>query len=241
MKLKRAAPLFCAAAVFCVLGVGAYRAVHHLWRLNQLRLGQQAALSADPVLHLAALKNTPVLLMQGSADDTTPAAGNALRVAAQLPAVCRMMPGGGHGDPRCYDPGVIVDFIRHAAPSGAPVVCLHCCGGSARDWQTAGNPSHAALVAALHKAGYPTLADSYGDTWGNNQAVAQLDRLIGNRRVALLGESMGGLLALRYAEAHPSKVLAIVGICPACSLEDMMSRPTLFAEGIRSSYAPSAP
>ena len=241
MKIKRAIFFVCAVALLSVVGAGMYRAGHHLWRMNQLRLGQNAALNADPATHLAALKNTPILLLHGSADTTVPAAANSQRVAAQIPALCRLAPGGEHGDPRCYDPAVIVRFVRHTAAPGIPVICLHCCGGSARDWQAPEAPRRAALVMALHQAGYPTLADSFGDTWGNDHAVAQLARLVGNRRVVLLGESMGGLLALRYAEAHPAQTVAIIGISPACSLKDMMSRPTLLAEGIRAAYAPSAP
>lgn len=63
------------------------------------------------------------------------------------------------------------------------------------------------------------------------QHVADLDRVIENlrlryhrRRVLLVGHSWGATLGLLYAQAHPEKVLGIVGVAPAIAFGEQARR-----------------
>lgn len=80
----------------------------------------------------------------------------------------------------------------------------------------------------LALAGIPSIAaEMGGNQWGNDLAMGCIDTAITYMaaqasvpatKVCLLGVSMGGLTAIRYAMLHPDKVAAVVGIIPLTNL-----------------------
>jgi len=71
-------------------------------------------------------------------------------------------------------------------------------------------------------------ADSAGDNWGNDQAMARVTSAwsvlqslgCATDQVALVGISMGGATASRYAMLNPNSVSAVYGIMPVSDLND---------------------
>jgi pimeloyl-ACP methyl ester carboxylesterase len=104
--------------------------------------------------------------------------------------------------------------------SGPDIVCLHGLGDSSVTWRK--------LEAPLRAAGYRvTLIDALGagssdkPERGPYDLDAQVRRLgraldhLGIRRTTLLGNSLGGSVALRFAMLHPHRVRALALISPA--------------------------
>lgn len=91
------------------------------------------------------------------------------------------------------------------------------------------------------------------DNWGNANAVTRLGQAItwlqtpaapglspggggaATGKVFLVAISMGSLLALNYAQAHPASVAAIVGILPAIDLDNIRDN-TAFKAAISSAW-----
>jgi pimeloyl-ACP methyl ester carboxylesterase len=120
-------------------------------------------------------------------------------------------------------------FVRTAGASGPPLLLLHALGGNGAHWQ----PQLAALagsarVAAPDLRGHgrsavpgeaPSIADYAAD------AVAVADAL-GFGRFVVAGHSMGALVAIEVAAAHPDRVLALALVDPG---GDTSADPTLEA------------
>ena len=118
-------------------------------------------------------------------------------------------------------PGVTQHFVNvygirmayRKAGAGPPVVLLHGLGASSLTW-TANIPALAGqlTVYALDMPGHgdsDKLAIDYGMDTGVQMFRGFLDRL-GLDRVALVGNSMGGLVALRCALDYPDRVTHLV-------------------------------
>lgn len=131
--------------------------------------------------------------------------------------------------------GIEVEVERHGEVGGRPFVLVHGFSGSRDDWA-----EHLEPLAELG----PTLAyDQRGHGGSTNlgdpaayslahlvdDAAALLDRL-GIEACDLLGHSMGGAMAMRFALAHPERVRSLVlmdtmatplGLAPEPILEKM--------------------
>jgi (E)-2-((N-methylformamido)methylene)succinate hydrolase len=108
-------------------------------------------------------------------------------------------------------------FVRTAGESGPPLLLLHALGGNGAHWQ----PQLAALAGSARMAapdlrGHgrsaaaadgPSIADYAAD------ALAVADAL-GFARFAVAGHSMGALVAIEVAAAHPGRVLALALVDP---------------------------
>lgn len=111
-----------------------------------------------------------------------------------------------------------------------PAVLIHGSGGTAASFAYALNYGSNALAANLAlTGGIPWMAsDNDLQAWGNDAAMADIDTQIGYLsshlgtpagKAVLVGGSMGGLTALRYAILNPRKVGAVIGIIPLTDLK----------------------
>jgi acylglycerol lipase len=113
------------------------------------------------------------------------------------------------------------------------------------------------VAAALVSAGYGVYAldhRGHGRSEGRraliervDHAVADLDQLVGLARdanpeaqVFLLGHSMGGLIALRYALAHQDRLAGLILSGPLAAIEDVPAALRLIGR-VLSAVAPGAP
>lgn len=107
------------------------------------------------------------------------------------------------------------------------VVLLHG-AGAPNNFMDATRLGSLTLPAWLAMAGIPVVAGQMGgDTFANDTAMTRINSAITylsanagvpSTKVILIGASMGGALALRYASLNPSKVAAIVGIIPLTNI-----------------------
>ena len=115
-----------------------------------------------------------------------------------------------------------------AGDDGHPLVCVHGLGGSHLNWALAGPllaglPGVADRVWAPDLPGFGLTAPTSADGGVRGATLAEnLDLLVGylgtvspDRPVVLMGNSMGGLLALLLAARHPELVAGLVLINPA--------------------------
>lgn len=119
---------------------------------------------------------------------------------------------------------------RGLIPFRYPMLSPHGAGG---DYSVAGNYGNQALVAkTLTTRGVVDITADYGGphTWGNNasmQAMTDAYNYLQTQteakkgKVLLRGGSMGGLTALVWAAANPTKVAAICIDLPVLDLEDI--------------------
>jgi pimeloyl-ACP methyl ester carboxylesterase len=108
--------------------------------------------------------------------------------------------------------------------SGPPLVLVHGLGGSTAIWQKVADPlaeRHRVIAYDLRGLGRSRAAEpagSLGILTGDLRLL--LDRL-GLDRVALLGHSLGGAVALAFAAQHAERVSAVVGVAaPSVSPEE---------------------
>lgn len=109
-----------------------------------------------------------------------------------------------------------------AAKPGAPdLVLLHGFTGHARSWDAfAAAMTDRYRVLALDQRGHGETQWAAPDAYGTTEMVADLQafvRALGLRQYALVGLSMGGMVALHYAGGRPVELarLVIVDIGPA--------------------------
>jgi len=111
--------------------------------------------------------------------------------------------------------------------AGQPVAILHGLFGSARNWR-----SIAQQLAARHRVLAFDLRNHGGSPWADGMAYGEMVEDLraslharGIDRVALLGHSMGGTVAMMMALLYPGEIerLAVADIAPA------PNPPTLFA------------
>lgn len=104
------------------------------------------------------------------------------------------------------------------------------CHGSGHPYMFAdATHDRAAMLGwAIASAGIPMVAAEFGgQAWGNPEAMDMIDDAItymgakagtSISQVLLIGASMGGYTALRYAKMNPSKVAAVVGMIPLTNM-----------------------
>jgi pimeloyl-ACP methyl ester carboxylesterase len=112
-----------------------------------------------------------------------------------------------------------VSVIDHGG-SGPLVVCIHGLEGSAYNWNPIGPAlarNHRVVAPDLSGFGYTPPLERGSSIDANAEVVAGVIRHFGEDAI-LIGNSMGGLLALLVADRHPDLVRAIVLIDPAVSV-----------------------
>ena len=115
-----------------------------------------------------------------------------------------------------------VHYLEWGRAGAAPLLCLHCGGQTAYMFEEIG----AALCERYHVLA-PDLPD-HGDSdpavdFGRHAIAATLPPLcahFGFRRIAIVGASLGGIVAITHATAHPDDVGAIVLIDVGHRLEE---------------------
>ena len=133
-----------------------------------------------------------------------------------------------------------VNYVEQG--SGSPVICIHGLAASLHDWDD--------LLPALSASGYHGYAldllghgespkpdsRSYKTKWVLKHLEAWIDSLNLNQPPVLIGHSLGGYLALRYALRPPDRVRALVLVNPFYRLDQLpvllrrtYRRPTLNA------------
>lgn len=153
-----------------------------------------------------------------------------------------------------YDQLWIPETIRGASKYG--VVLLH--GASAAgvttgfDWENNAWPATSQLAAVLARAGIPCVAAHMGGNhYANDTAMGKITTAISYLSTAtgcsaskahLIGLSMGGGAAIRYAGLNPSKVASITSIVGTASLDrahrenNGVAIPSGFTQGIATAW-----
>ena len=108
--------------------------------------------------------------------------------------------------------------VRDTGPRGAPaVVLLHGFGSSLLTWEAwAGDLERDHRVIRYDEPGFGLTgrdAGGYSDERGVAVLAGLLDRL-GVRRASVVGNSMGGRIAWRFAAAHPERMERLVLVSP---------------------------
>jgi pimeloyl-ACP methyl ester carboxylesterase len=114
------------------------------------------------------------------------------------------------------------DWFVQQAGSGFPLVLLHGLGASSFSWRHNIGPlsRHYQVLAPDLPAHGRTPADAITDFSLDTLTAAILRRLDerGTSRAVLLGNSLGGSLALLLAHAHPERFPALVLLSPAAAV-----------------------
>jgi pimeloyl-ACP methyl ester carboxylesterase len=132
---------------------------------------------------------------------------------------------------------------RTYKPDGTRTAVLYCPSRDNTSLQAAAVGWIDPVIRAVAEAGYPILSADMGGltTFGNaacstavGEARTYVNSAFGGKisaGVFLIGTSMGGLTALRYAKDNPSLVKGIVAGVPAIDLQDIhdVTRPDLAA------------
>lgn len=126
-----------------------------------------------------------------------------------------------------------LDVAPSTAPNGRTVVLLHGKNFCAATWE--------ATIAALTGAGYRVIAPDQigfcasskpqGYQFSFNQLAANTHALLAARgveRATVVGHSMGGMLAARYARSYPASVEKLVLVNPI-GLEDWQAKGVPYA------------
>ena len=141
---------------------------------------------------------------------------------------------------RWADLGVPVHYVDHGGPADGPLlVMVHGLGGSLVNW-AALVPllTDTCRVLALDLVGFGhTKAGTHSTSISANQLMLQrfLSEVAGDPAV-LVGNSMGGMIAILQAARHPETVAALVLIDPALPVP-AGSRPDLFVAASFGMYA----
>lgn len=88
------------------------------------------------------------------------------------------------------------------------------------------------MVAYLARAGFACVAGEFGgNQWGNNTAVARIDAAftylkskvsgLDANKFHIMGISMGGGTAIRYAQSNPSKIVTLHAFLPVTSIRNI--------------------
>jgi len=124
----------------------------------------------------------------------------------------------------------VVHYLDFAGPAGAPtMVCLHGLGGSASNFGVVGPElSRVARVLVVdllgHGGSQADLGGAPGAVAANLRMVARFCDEVAGGRVALLGHSLGGVLALLHAMDRPDQVERLVLLDPPVPTRSRRSR-----------------
>jgi pimeloyl-ACP methyl ester carboxylesterase len=134
--------------------------------------------------------------------------------------------------------GLRIHVRESGPPDGAPVILLHGFGSSLHTWEAwADGLSDRRRVIRLDLPGSGLTgadpSDDYSDPRGVEVLAALMDTL-GVARASLVGHSMGGRIAWRFAAAYPERVDRLVLVAP-----DGFASPE-FAYGVRPEVPASA-
>lgn len=102
--------------------------------------------------------------------------------------------------------------------SGRPVVMVHGLGGSALNWMAVGPQiakSHHALALDLAGFGQTPLFGRAATVGANAELVHEFIAKVAGEPVTLIGNSMGGHIAILEAAEHPKSITAMVLVDPA--------------------------
>ena len=132
-----------------------------------------------------------------------------------------------------------VHYLEWGPSTAPPVLCLHGGGQTAYMYEELGN----ALRGRYHVLA-PDLPDhgdsDPGDDFGRHGIAATLPALLahfGLRKVAIVGASLGGIVAITHTAAHPDSVGAIVLIDVGHKLEEAGVRKIMDFMGAHESFA----
>ena len=123
--------------------------------------------------------------------------------------------------------------VRPSQPNGKTVVLLHGKNFCAATWEDVIGPLRDAgyRVVALDQIGFCKSTKPQAYQFGLHQLASNTHALLASIRVVrpiVLGHSMGGMLALRYALMHPREMTALVVVNPI-GLEDWKAKGVPFA------------
>lgn len=117
--------------------------------------------------------------------------------------------------------------------TGCPVVLLHGAGENAEFLHSTTQMASVKLAAYLAKSGIPCIAGDMGGayTFANDTNMTRITSAVAAVRsafpscrqdkVVLLGVSMGGGAAARWAQQNPTQVAGSIGLIPAYDLDDV--------------------
>lgn len=117
------------------------------------------------------------------------------------------------------------------AGTGHPVILLHGSGAGATGWSNF-RPNIGALaehfrVIAWDAVGWGKSDSAPSDRYDHVQAVVEMMDALGIEKAALVGNSMGGMIALGVAARHPERVSHLITMGPGSFLD----LPTMFGAG----------
>lgn len=111
------------------------------------------------------------------------------------------------------------------------VILCHGAGAGNEYLDATGQVSSVRLAAAIAAAGIACIAGLMdGDTWANDTAMTDVDNAwtslqstagVASDKVCVIGVSMGGAVALRWAMTRAGKAACVVGIIPASDISDI--------------------
>lgn len=110
------------------------------------------------------------------------------------------------------------------------VVMCHGYLGTSRVFLDDPPSPHSALFTHLvAECGLTLIAVDVGNTWGSATASARIEQVrvfagslgAATDKIVLLGISMGHLTAMAYRRDYPTRVAGVVGVMPACDLNDI--------------------
>ncbi len=114
--------------------------------------------------------------------------------------------------------GARLRVLRHGSGDATPVLFLHGFGGDLRSW-TLVQPEIArcrpTVAIDLPGHGGSTKEVGGGSIDALMEAIHAATHALGIVRAHLAGHSLGGAVALRYAEAYPNHVASLALVCPA--------------------------
>lgn len=119
---------------------------------------------------------------------------------------------------------------RNGARGKRGVILLHGQLQAADAWNASTTPGQSSLATAIAGAGLVCISIyADGPSWGNDATIADIEATrtylgtlgCATDKILLVGASMGALNALNYCRANPTRVAALIGVIPACDLDDI--------------------
>lgn len=112
-----------------------------------------------------------------------------------------------------------VHYVDHGGPPGGPLlVCVHGLGGSLVNWAALApllTPQVRVVALDLAGFGHTQAGERSSSVHDNQRLLDAFLRTVTGTPVILVGNSMGGLISLLQADAHPASIAGLVLIDPA--------------------------